>query len=123
MGVKRSAFTATTLALGISAVLAFAPMVMAADTQKISKLKSLTVMYGRAIGCGLPGLQAIGHQIGHWMDRKFPAGSKEQIAYLPVFTNGVKESAAEQYTGKSPVSCESIASYFASPRFSALIAD
>jgi hypothetical protein len=71
-------------------------------------------MYGRALGCGLPDAEKIGHQIGHWMDRRFPAGSQDQIAYLPVFIKGVQSSAEAQHSGQSQMSCSSVQAYFAS---------
>ena len=102
------------LAFAVSALLALMSPAKAASLQELVTLKSFTTMYGRAIACGLTDAEKIGHQIGHWMDRRFPAGSQDQVAYLPVFIKGVQSSAEEQHSGQSKMSCSSVAAYFES---------
>lgn len=89
----------------------------AATSKDVDRLTTLAVMYGRAIGCGLPNTDAIGAEIGRWMDRRFPPGSADQKTYMPVFINGVTTNAQAQASGRSPDSCASVSKFFQSQEY------
>ena len=81
--------------------------VHAASRADVDRLTSYAVILGRAIGCGID-TQKASLQIGKWMDKRFPPGSKDQQTYLPVFIEGVKYHAEQQRAGRSPDSCSQV---------------
>lgn len=77
---------------------------VAASASDIDKMTSYAVIIGRAAGCGVDTTEGM-KQVGKWMDRVFPPGSRDQKTYLPVFMDGVRYHAQQQRDGKSPDSC------------------
>jgi len=85
----------------------------AATRADIDKLTTYAVMLGRATGCGIDTERAAG-QVGAWMDKRFPPGSKDQQTYLPIFIEGWKMHAERQRSGRSPDTCSQVQREFES---------
>lgn len=91
--------------------LIFASSAQAASDQDIDKMTTYAVLLGRAIACGAD-TDSASAQIGEWMDKKFPPGSKDQQVYLPIFMEGVKMHMEQQQSGQSPDSCSEVKKQF-----------
>jgi len=95
------------IVVGIISALADPLNAQAASRADIDRLTSYAVILGRAIACGID-TQEASVQIGKWMDKRFPPGSKDQQTYLPIFIDGVKYHAEQQRAGRSPDSCSQV---------------
>jgi len=88
-------------------VLASSTPALGVSSQDVDRITTYAVILGRAVACGAD-ISDASRRVGQWMDVKFPPGSQDQQAYLPIFVNGVGYHAQQQKEGKSPDSCAAV---------------
>jgi hypothetical protein len=88
----------------------------AASEADIDKLTTYAVILGRATACGINTQQAAA-EVGKWIDKRFPPGTKDQRIYLPIFIEGWKYHADQQRAGRSPDNCSQVKQTFNSMRW------
>jgi hypothetical protein len=100
----------------LSSVIVGPVMSHAATSADVDRLTTYAVILGRATGCGIDTERAAA-QVGAWMDKRFPPGSKDQRIYLPIFVEGWKMHAERQRSGRSPDTCSQVQREFDSMKW------